>query len=104
MHNQGRSQSEYYVVFMTTRFTSMADVRRSAPTQMAAHLARARELHRDGTLLMAGAFLDEPGAPVRTMGVLVSREAADDFAKGDPFVIDGMVSDWTVRVWGNMLG
>jgi uncharacterized protein YciI len=69
---------------------------------MAAHLARSRQLHGDGVLLMAGAFLDHPDEPVRTMGVLASRDAADDYARRDPFVQAGMVSDWSIREWANM--
>ena len=97
------TQPQYYVVFMTTIFESLAAVRLDAPTQMASHLARSRQLHADGILLMAGAFLDEPGSPVRTMGVLVSRQAAEDYTHGDPFVVDGMVTEWSVREWANML-
>ena len=51
---------------------------------------------------MAGAFLDHPDEPVRTMGVLASRDAADDYARRDPFVQAGMVSDWSIREWANM--
>ena len=88
---------------MTTSFASLDDARRVAPTQMAAHLARSRELHAEGTLLMAGAFLDEPDQPVRTMGVLASREAAEDYARDDPFVVAGLVEEWRIREWANML-
>lgn len=103
MSTQSLSLPRYYVVFMTTRFESLDDVRQSAPAQMAEHVSRSKQLHADGVLLMAGAFLDEPGEPVRTMGVLASREAAEDYAHRDPFVVDGMVSEWPVREWANML-
>ncbi len=53
-------------------------------------------------LLMAGAFLDHPEQPVQTMGVLASREAAEDYARHDPFLVGGMVSDHTIREWTNM--
>ncbi len=103
MSTSALTQPQYYVVCMTTTFESLAAVREQAPTEMAAHLVRSKELHANGTLLMAGAFLDEPGTPVRTMGVLVSREAAEDYAQNDPFVVGGMVREWTVREWANML-
>jgi uncharacterized protein YciI len=96
-------QRQYYVVFMTTQFTSLDEARRVAPTEMAMHLANSRKLHDAGVLLMAGAFLDRPDEPVRTMGVLVSRAAAEDYARSDPFVQAGLVSEWTVREWANML-
>lgn len=74
-------------------------------------LARAREhfaAHRDrldlfcgrGTLVMAGPLLDSTG---RALGVFTSREAAEEFIAGDPFVIHGVVSSWTVVPWNDVL-
>jgi uncharacterized protein YciI len=87
---------------MTTKYTSMDDVRAYAPEQLVAHVARSAELHAAGPLLMAGAFTDHPGEPVATMAVLTTRADAEDFARGDPFVIAGMVDKWEVRNWGNI--
>ena len=61
----------FYVVFMTTRFQPFPGVQREAPEQLAEHVAMPKRLHREGVLLMAGAFVERPGQPVRTMGVLV---------------------------------
>ena len=96
-------QPVYYAAFFTTTFTSMDEVRAKAPEALAAHLAKSRELAAEGSLLMAGAFLDNPGEPVSTMGVLTTREAAEAYAKGDPFVQNGMVSHWHIRPWANIL-
>jgi uncharacterized protein YciI len=96
------TQPVYYVVSMTTKFTSMDEVRAHAPGQLVAHVARSAELHRAGPLLMAGAFTDHPGEPVATMGVLTTRADAEEFARADPFVIAGMVDKWEVRNWGNI--
>ncbi len=52
---------------------------------------------------MAGAFLDRPEEPVTTMAVFTSREAAEEYAKGDPFVLNGMVTQWYVREWASIL-
>ena len=46
---------------------------------------------------MAGAFLDNPDEPLSTMAVLSSREAAEEYVKGDPFVQKGMTSNWYIR-------
>lgn len=97
-------QSSYYVVQMTTRFSSLADARETHGEAMAAHLARSKELHGDGVLLMAGAFLEPADGPVQTMGVLTSREAAEDYARRDPFVLAGLVEEYTIRQWANMFG
>jgi uncharacterized protein len=97
-------QSAYYVVQMTTRFSSLADARGSHGQAMAAHLARSKELHEHGVLVMAGAFLEPADGPVQTMGVLTSREAAEDYARNDPFVVAGLVEEYTIRQWANMFG
>ena len=102
MAEEASPSAQYYVVFMTTKFQSMAEVQGAAPAELAAHLARSKQLHEAGVLLMAGAFLDHPNQPVQTMGVLVSREAAEEYARQDPVLAAGMVSDHTIREWTNM--
>jgi uncharacterized protein YciI len=60
-------------------------------------------LHKQGILLMAEAFLKNEGEHVSTMRVFPSREAAEEFADGDPFVLNGMVSEWHIRESANIL-
>ncbi|HLH82462.1 MAG TPA: YciI family protein [Trebonia sp.] len=60
-----------------------------------AHRARYLEFMRRGVLLALGPFTDGGGS----MGVFTSREAAGEFASGDPFVRHGVVSKWNVREW-----
>jgi uncharacterized protein YciI len=33
------------------------------------------------------------------MAVFTSRTAAEEFAKGDPFVVNGFVRAWKIREW-----
>lgn len=96
-------QSTYFVLFLTTAYRSLDEVRASAPEVLAAHIARSQQAHAEGTLLMAGAFLDRPDEPVSTMAVLTTREAAEAYAKGDPFVERGMVRSYEIRPWANIL-
>ncbi len=98
-----KAQRAYYVVFFVTKFKDIEEAMAKEPETIAAHLARSRELHRRGGLLMAGAFLNNPDEPLSTMAVLNSREAAEEYAKGDPFVLKGMVSKWYIREWANPL-
>ncbi len=95
------SQKAFYVVQLTTKYASLQEAMQNAPDEMAAHIARSKEYHERGDLLMAGAFLDGDG-PVGTMAVLTTREAAEEFASGDPFVLIDMVSEWHVREWANL--
>jgi uncharacterized protein len=82
-----------YVLF----YESADDVLTKAPAHMANHSARGREFHERGTMLMYGPF----GDPQRegSMAVFTSRDAAEEFASGDPFVINGVVRNWFIREW-----
>lgn len=51
---------------------------------------------------MAGAFLDKSDEALGTMAVLTSREAAEEYVKGDPFFLNGKMSGWYTREWANM--
>ena len=81
----------------------MSEVKDKAPEAILAHIKRTREFYKRGAVLTSGAFLDNPEEPMSTMVVLTSREEAEEFAKGDPFVLSGMVSKWYIREWRNML-
>jgi uncharacterized protein YciI len=61
------SQSTYCVVFCVLKYSSFEEARTKAPDAIAAHVQRSKDLHEDGTLLMAGAFLDENDEPLSTM-------------------------------------
>ncbi len=97
-----KQQAVYYVVFLETAYTSFEEALAKASDLLAAHKARSAELHNQGTLLMAGAFLDKQGEPLSTMAVCATREAAEEFVRGDPFVLNGMVNHWHIREWANM--
>jgi uncharacterized protein YciI len=81
-------------------YESAEGVREKAPPHVPAHGARIRAFHARGTLLMIGVFEDpEEGA----MGVFTTREAAEEFARGDAFVLNGVVRDWRVLAWAESL-
>ena len=86
-----------YVVF----YESADEVLTKAAAHFAAHVARGREFHSRGSLLMYGPF----GDPQRegSMAVFTSREAAEEFVEGDPFVLNGVVRDWHIREWDEAL-
>jgi uncharacterized protein len=97
-----RSQPVYCVVFCVLKYASFEEARTEAPDDIAAHVKRSKELHENGTLLMAGAFLDDNDEPLGTMAVTSSREAAEEYVRGDPFFLNGMMSKWYTREWANM--
>jgi len=69
----------------------------------AVHLALAEEYVARGELLLAGA-LAEPidGAVFLFQGS--SPAVAEEFAKRDPYVINGLVKSWRVRTWPTVVG
>jgi uncharacterized protein YciI len=77
-------------------YESAPDVLQKAPLHIAAHRERWSEFAKAGTLLMVGPFADPAHG---AMGIFTSRQAAEEFAKGDPFVLNRVVSHWTVREW-----
>lgn len=97
-----KRQLVYYVVSVVTKYKNFEDAKTKTPELIAAHLARSKELHQQGTLLMSGAFLNNAEEPLSTMAVLTSRAAAEDYIHGDPFFINGMISKWHIREWANM--
>jgi uncharacterized protein YciI len=72
-----------------------------APQLFPEHLQRLKEFHARGVLLMAGSILD--GEQPAALGVFTSRRAAEEFAMGDPFVQQGVVTSWSVREWNEVL-
>lgn len=67
-----------------------------------AHIKEVREAYARGELIMAGALAEPAGA------LLVFRAAAkaiaENFAKADPYVREGLVKAWTVRPWTVVVG
>ena len=86
-----------YVLF----YESADDVRAKAPPFFPAHVARWREFQNQGTLLMVGTFANpqEEGS----MAIFTTREAAEAFAKSDPFVVNGVVRRWSIREWNEAI-
>jgi uncharacterized protein len=82
-------------------YESAPDVAAKAPPHLEAHRARWQEFARRGELLMIGPFANaqEDGS----MGIFVSREAAEEFARGDPFVLFGVARKWTILDWNEAL-
>jgi len=82
----------------------MAEAQQQAPGELRAHIERTAAWHRDGRLLLAGAFLDRPEEPVQTMAVVRTKEDAEEFIAGDPFVVLGMVESSEIRPVANLVG
>ena len=82
-----------YVLF----YESADGVLEKSSTYMPEHSARGRAFHDRGELLLYGPFSN----PVEegSMSVFRTRQGAEEFARGDPFVVNGLVRRWYVREW-----
>jgi uncharacterized protein YciI len=66
------------------------------PALYPAHAARLQDFHGRGLLLAAGP-VGQP--PEGALSIFTTQEAAEEFAKGDPFVTEGVVARWRVQPW-----
>ena len=67
------------------------------------HLAKARQASERGELILAGALANPiDGAVLLFQGD--SPRAAEEFAKADPYVTNGVVTRWYVREWTTVAG
>lgn len=67
------------------------------------HLALAQKARQEGTLFMAGA-LAEPADGAVLVFKSDSPKAAEDFAANDPYVKNGLITEWKVRPWTVVIG
>ena len=77
-------------------------VTRRAPLR-AAHIALARAALERGELVLGGALGNPPDA-VALLFQGDSPDAAETFARSDPYVQNGLVTAWRVREWTTVVG
>jgi uncharacterized protein YciI len=66
------------------------------------HLGLARAAHERGELLLAGAL---PDPFDRALLVWTApREVVERFVEQDPYVVQGLVTGWTIREWNVVVG
>jgi uncharacterized protein YciI len=77
-------------------------VRRRAPFREA-HLAYARTSQERGELFLAGALDDPPDTAILVFRAS-EKSVAENFARNDPYVKAGLITDWSVRPWTVVIG
>jgi uncharacterized protein len=65
-------------------------------TYYPAHRERLEEFHARGDLIAAGPLGNPPEG---AMGIFMTRESAEEFIEGDPFVVNGLISKWRLVEW-----
>lgn len=73
------------------------------PQFRAAHLKHAWDAYDRGEMVIAGALADPvDGAVLMFAGE--DKSVAENFAKADPYVTNGLVARWHVREWTTVIG
>lgn len=67
------------------------------------HLKLAWESHNNGDLILGGA-LNNPVDQAILFFKGESPKVAENFANKDPYVLNGLVLKWEVRVWNTVVG
>jgi uncharacterized protein YciI len=81
----------------------VADVLERRPQFRGAHLKHAWAAQQRGELVVAGALADPvDGAVLMFAGE--DSQAAEAFARADPYVAGGLVARWHVREWTTVVG
>jgi uncharacterized protein len=83
------------------RYTAVEDFMPLAMANGEAHVARLHEFHARGVLLMAGPMHEPMNGD--SLAVFTTREAAEEFVRDDPFVLNGVVATWDLRPWDEAL-
>jgi uncharacterized protein len=88
----------YFALF----YEMVDDYLQRRPAYREEHLALAAQAHRDGLLVLAGAFRPADGA------LLVFKADApssvEEFVRKDPYVKNGLVRSWRIREWTVVIG
>ncbi len=89
----------YYILFYKT----VENYKEKRASYRAEHLKHAEFFQKDGRLILAGALADPAdGAVLIFKGD--SPEVARQFALNDPYVKNGLITEWEVREWTVVIG
>jgi len=67
------------------------------------HLRLAQEAHQRGELILAGALSDPTDRALLVFHV-PDRAVVENFVRNDPYVLNGLVTKWEIRVWAVVIG
>lgn len=91
--------NNYYILFYKT-VDDYTEKRKPFRQQ---HLKLAQNAYENGTLIMAGA-LANPADSAILIFKGESPSVAEDFARNDPYVKNGLVVEWHIRPWTVVVG
>jgi len=90
-------------MYLVLEYDLVDDYLQRRPEFREEHLALARAAHERGDLALAGA-LTEPADRALLVWSTEDGAVVETFAAGDPYVRNGLVREWRVRVWNVVVG
>ena len=84
-------------------YTYVPDMLERRPPFRGAHVRYARASVANGNLLLGGALADPMDGGVLLFSA-PSKDLVEDFARNDPYVTAGLVTEWKVRAWTTVVG
>ncbi|CAH0478766.1 unnamed protein product [Peronospora belbahrii] len=88
------TDKKYYIL----RYEYVSDILDRRGPFRAEHLERAVNAKRDGHVIMGGALVNPPDAGVFIFNV-EDKEVIENFAKSDPYVVNNLVTSYSIREW-----
>ena len=89
----------YYILF----YDYIKDVVTKRAPFRDAHLGIVRQLHKDGVIVMAGAY-DNPLDGTAIVFKCETQDSVERFVKMDPYVVNSLVTKWRIREWSVVIG
>lgn len=69
------------------------------------HIGLAKEMVEEGTCISGGpTLLEEDGIPNGALFIFTSKDAAESFIKGDPYIEGGIVTSHSISEWSVVVG
>jgi len=90
-------------MYLALQYDLIDDYLERRPEFREEHLGLARAAHERGELALAGAFTD-PADGALLVWSTEDRSVVEAFAQADPYVRNGLVREWRVRVWNVVVG
>jgi hypothetical protein len=90
----GRAHLHYFAL----RYEVVSDYLARRGVYRDEHLGLAREAKERGDLVLAGATGDPPRGALLVFRV-TDQKVVEDFARADPYVVNGLVTHWEVQPW-----
>lgn len=84
-------------------YVTAPDYLERRPRYRSVHIEKARAAKARGELILAGALAD-PADQAVLLFQGADKSVAEDFAKTDPYVTNGLISSWKVREWTTVIG